>query len=400
MERHNPIVTEQGGRLAYMPQLDALRAFAIGLVFLSHWVDKTGVTGVLGVRLFFVLSGFLITSILLRTRSQIDDGQVRWTSELRLFYTRRFLRLFPALFLLIAALWLIDFESIRQTWPWHLTYLSNVRFAIQGRYESGVAVLWSLSVEEQFYIVWPLLILLAPRRFHKPAAIALTAFAFAWHAATWWFSWYRLWQYVLPFKWLDGLGVGSLLALLIEAKPQGLEHAGRFAAVAARVGIPIFIICIVAQITGQGHALRSLMLELSASLTFVWLVFRAAQGINGTAGTALSWNPLLYIGRISYGLYLYHGLVVDLFKWVMQRMHVPLTSWDVPQLVFDIAGRVSGAHATKVTGLIMVLIYFACSILVASVSWFAWEKPLTGFRRYFRYSRGLTIASATKGRAA
>jgi peptidoglycan/LPS O-acetylase OafA/YrhL len=112
MNSEIPPIVKQGGTLRYMPQLDALRAFAVGLVFLNHWGDKTGITGMLGVRPFFVISGFLITSILLGIRTEIEAKGTPWTTQLRLFYSRRFLRLFPALLLLVVDLLIFNWESI------------------------------------------------------------------------------------------------------------------------------------------------------------------------------------------------------------------------------------------------------------------------------------------------
>src|SRR5215831_17608728 len=118
----------------YMPQLDGLRAFAVGAVLIHHFFQPARVGGVdfalLGVWLFFVLSGFLITGILLRSRDQLDHGQKRGRL-IRHFYARRFLRIFPLYYLVLALAATFNLSDVRDTLFWHLTYLSNYLFSTQ-----------------------------------------------------------------------------------------------------------------------------------------------------------------------------------------------------------------------------------------------------------------------------
>jgi peptidoglycan/LPS O-acetylase OafA/YrhL len=126
------------GRIAYRPQLDALRTFAVFSVLISHYWLKESLLGHFGVRLFFVLSGFLITSILLQRGST-------WT-----FYVRRVSRLWPAFYLCLALALLFDMPGYRQSWKWHAAQLTNVYVSLHGTWESAwpAAPLWSLNVEE------------------------------------------------------------------------------------------------------------------------------------------------------------------------------------------------------------------------------------------------------------
>src|SRR5215475_11338787 len=113
----------------YMPQLDGLRAFAVGAVLIHHFFQPARIGGVdfalLGVWLFFVLSGFLITGILLRSRDQIDFNGVHTGSVLRQFYLRRVLRIFPLYYLVLFVAAMLDLGDVRNTILWHLSYLSN-----------------------------------------------------------------------------------------------------------------------------------------------------------------------------------------------------------------------------------------------------------------------------------
>jgi peptidoglycan/LPS O-acetylase OafA/YrhL len=151
-------------RQAYSPQLDALRAFAVAGVLYSHfWQEESG-AGHLGVRLFFVLSGFLITGILLSLRPTATSGGTALRG-LSIFYVRRAIRIWPAYFLLLGTAISLNLQNIRDTALWHALFASNILFSLRNEYVPWVtAPWWSLSVEEQFYLVWPFLMLLPPKR--------------------------------------------------------------------------------------------------------------------------------------------------------------------------------------------------------------------------------------------
>ncbi len=158
----------------HLDQLDTLRAFAVTAVLIRHfWPElQPGLDlGARGVHLFFVLSGFLITGILLRSRALVEDSGRGTGLAIRRFYIRRFLRIFPIYYLVLAVTWALGFPDVRSGIVWHLAYGSNILFAIENQWPPTTAHLWSLSVEEQFYLIWPLLMLLVPRR-HLRTVIA------------------------------------------------------------------------------------------------------------------------------------------------------------------------------------------------------------------------------------
>src|SRR5262245_48027521 len=141
--------------MQHMPHLDGLRALAISAVLVEHFGGKAlnalvpiG-AGSIGVNLFFTLSGFLITGILLESFGKGSN----WQTTLLNFYARRFLRLMPIFYVTLFALVLLDIRTLSDSWPWHAAYLSNVHIAFGGE----KTVFWSLAVEEQFYLVWPFL---------------------------------------------------------------------------------------------------------------------------------------------------------------------------------------------------------------------------------------------------
>lgn len=254
------------------------------------WVDRVAPLGSIGVRLFFALSGFLITRILLAARAQ------PLAEAARAFYIRRAVRIFPVFYLVLAAAALIDIGPVRSTIGWHVTYLTNVYLFDRGSWHGSISHLWSLAVEEQFYLVWPWVVLLLPQR-RLPALITTMIVAAPLS---------RLlvggaMNSVLPSSCIDSLGAGALLAL--PSTRQQVIRAGRM------VGVPLLIAALAIRIVVGDSVPLEIALDFSVSLTAAWIVGRAAEGYTGWTGALLLARPVTYVGTISYGLYLYHGFM-------------------------------------------------------------------------------------------
>ncbi|TIS79978.1 MAG: acyltransferase, partial [Mesorhizobium sp.] len=194
-------------------QLDAVRAVAVTLVLYAHFLAPNGTSflGHLGVRLFFVLSGFLITRLLLDAR---DGNAFASGPALRAFYARRVIRIFPPYFAVLALVWLTNLEQSSSSLAWHALYLSNFWYALRNDWNPWLLChFWSLSIEEQFYLAWPLIVLLAPRRRIEAITIGVILFSFAYR-----FYWPltanpALARDLLPPASMDALGCGALLAV-------------------------------------------------------------------------------------------------------------------------------------------------------------------------------------------
>lgn len=275
----------------YLPQLDGLRAVAVACVLAFHFVpgvDRYAPLGSMGVRLFFVLSGFLITGILLSWRGQPVGV------ALQTFYVRRALRIFPLFYFVLAAAAALNIGPVRDTFAWHAAYLSNAYFYLRGDWHGSVSHLWSLAVEEQFYLVWPWLILCAPERWLRPMIVAMIALA----------PLSRLlfphpMDSVLPTSCLDSLGLGALVALA--------PHKGGANRTFASAGSVLVSATLLLRYWGLGGQYQIVGLDFGVSLLSAWLVGRAAIGFAGAAGAFLSSSAAIAIGKISYGLYIYHG---------------------------------------------------------------------------------------------
>src|SRR4029453_10258316 len=316
--------------LRYMPQLDSLRAVAVGLVLLYHFwrpARQSVHFGGIGVRVFFVLSGFLITAILLQSRTLLDRGETEARVAMRHFYIRRFLRIFPLYYFALAVACL---GGVYDAWAgiaWHVSYLSNVYFFLEnatqpGRWGGPVAHFWSLAVEEQFYLVWPWIILFAPRRWLP--AIVLGAIAFA--------PLFRLVVTpatgnditpILPFGSLDPLGAGGYLAMTLDPSFKSHPHVRPIGASALWIGVPLFAAHQAVADTGWWLLFRIVSFDLAGALSAAWLGAWAARGIGGLAGRVLELGPLRYLGTISYGIYVYHLMLPDLLPRVAGRLGYP-----------------------------------------------------------------------------
>jgi peptidoglycan/LPS O-acetylase OafA/YrhL len=144
-------------------ELDGLRAFAILGVLYTHFINDESMVGTLGVELFFVLSGYLITGILLRGRNLIEACESTLPTVLKSFYIRRALRILPVYYFCLFCLWLAGSQEVKDQIWWHATFNSNMLFVFIP-FTNLTPHFWTLAVEEQFYVFWPAIILLAPRR--------------------------------------------------------------------------------------------------------------------------------------------------------------------------------------------------------------------------------------------
>ena len=344
----------------YRPQLDALRAIAVSLVLLQHfWPDLHPVVwhlGHQGVRLFFVLSGFLITGLLLsaRARAQADGGGRG--RALGRFYVRRFWRLLPAYYAMLGLALLLDAEGIRGSDPWHLAHLSNLYFAAHATWDPWVANhFWSLAVEEQFYLAWPLLLMALPARALVPVAWAGVAAGPLFRLAGALLGWNDMAMLGLLPASLDALGAGCLLALAggrlpaWRGLPPGAWAAAAWALLAAALVLPL---------AGGAGVAGAVLPDLLALPALAWTVARGAMGFGGAAGRLLEHPWPVGLGRISYGVYLWHPLVL----WAAGRL-----------------GEATGLYG-RASGLWALLLLAPLSVLVAALSWRLLERPLLRLR--------------------
>lgn len=339
-----------------MPQLDALRAFAVAAVIYSHWLPNDyhlGLPlGAAGVQLFFVLSGFLISGILLRCR-QFGNPWV----TLKAFYARRFLRIFPLYYLVLLTAFIFNVTPIRETFVWHVTYLSNLYFFLYHKSHGPFIHFWSLAVEEQFYLVWPTVLLFVPKRFLLAAVLGLISIGVLSQSLLLFLFPDTLIFGVLPNSNFDALGLGALIALA-QQRPV-LSKLFPFAV----IGIPLFAIAFALRMLEYRLPFHGKIEHYFMLLSFTWLVSQALRGFAGPVGVVLTLPPLLYLGRISYGLYIIHNFA--------------------PVAVGTISAAV-GCSSFRFG--VSIVLMATLTLVAACLSWHLFEAPLNALKRYFPYS--------------
>ena len=349
----------------YMPQLDSLRALAVFAVMIHHWAPGFlgfGPWGDLGVRCFFVLSGFLITGILLRGRSSVENGQSTVGRQMRQFYIRRSLRIFPIYYLTLGVGVLLGMYVLRETFWWHASYGSNFYFALRGEWRGYVSHLWSLSVEEQFYLIWPALVLMLPRKLLPAFFVVCIAAALvtrAWLAVVFGPGHIAL-KVLLPSN-LDSLVTGALLAWILA--PQ--SKLALFSSTWLRRSFPaatlLFIGISALRYFELGKPALAIVGPLAEAFFFAIVIGKCAQGISGFGGRLLNLRALQYFGSISYGLYLYH-----MFAAYVAGMFANKLGLTVP-------GPGVGQFA----------LFFAMSVAAAALSYRFIETPFNQLKRFF-----------------
>lgn len=364
---NRPLEREMNGGNQHMPQLDGLRALAVTGVLIQHYMSSLSWfdSGHYGVLLFFVLSGYLISGILFGCREAIEGG-AGVLATARQFYIRRTLRIFPIYYLLIFALWWYGFTAVREPILYHLTYTTNFYVATLGVHMANViGHIWSLDVEEQFYLIWPWLILCTPRRYLEkvllfvvlvgPASRLILVLAGVSGIAT----------SVLPNTCLDSLAMGALLAYVKRYGSIGLLRAGgdKVGQLCLRIGLPLLSALVVGEVIFGRGAIQIVLMDFASALVFGWLVSGAARGFQGRFGRVLSIAPSAYIGKISYGIYLYHMPVLYMVRRILEKAGIP---WNFSEPVVFVLCSIS-------------------RIVAASLSWFLFEKRINGLKRFFEY---------------
>lgn len=302
-------------RPAHAPALDGVRGIAIALVLVHHtkhffaipdWFGGLSEAGWSGVDLFFVLSGFLISTILLRGK-----GRPR---QLRTFWARRALRIFPLAYLVLLTLYVgvqVGAPGMlnpipTETWWWFALYAGNIHITLHGWPPlGGLATVWSLAIEEQYYMVWPLVVRFLPRVVLPLFLLVLVGIApfTREYVATRYGGPAAL---VFPLGRADSLAIGGLLAMLVESpRTQHVTlRACRLLALPGLVGGML-----IAQLP---HADMPTWFP-RAQYSLIALAYAPLVAAAVRPGPVLTWlltpRPLRVLGERSYGVYMWHYML-------------------------------------------------------------------------------------------
>lgn len=314
MSRSAPRFRDVIGR-AHFPALDGLRAVAVLVVIVGHAYPNQ-MPADLGVDAFFVLSGFLITRLLVR--EHVSAG----TISLGRFYARRTIRIFPAYYAFLAVNFVLD--AVRgQRWSTALlvsglTYTVNYYNAFNHHPSTSIAHAWSLGIEEQFYLLWPFAFLLLAREGRRALLAGAAVFALA---AVSWRSFLTANGADVAYLYnafdtrFDNLAVGCILALAADSP----RVASAAEALAKRVWYPVVTVAVLLMVRTMSPAW--LHYSLGFTMYAVLVAILIAQLMQVYASPLWSWleHPVTrYLGRISYPMYLYHGFGFTVARHTVQ----------------------------------------------------------------------------------
>ena len=319
----------------YRPDIDGLRGVAVGLVVAYHAFPKFRTGGFVGVDVFFVISGYLITQVVL-------TGLHAGTFSLAEFYRRRVRRIVPALLVVMTVCcifgWLLllpnELQSLGKSISWCAPFLANAYFATTGGYFDRVAELkpllhlWSLGVEEQFYLAWPVLLILAVK--HGVTMRVLAAVTATSLAISIWSAWYGSGPHFYnPITRAWELAVGGMLAAWpLDAAPRiaagGLSSRTlrwAYAQAISLLGLALIVV-------------GGMCWTADKPIPGVWSVIPTAgaalligAGQHAAANRCvLASRPMIFVGRISYPLYLWHWPLFSFTRVVLGHAPHPATA--------------------------------------------------------------------------
>ena len=367
-------------RLGHIEQLDGLRGLAIVLVMFFHMtmVQPVGAAAIawdsfcrrggFGVDVFFVLSGFLITGILIDALHQ--------PHYFRNFYARRALRIFPLYYAVLVFSFLllpriapstaVRYASVNREAVWYWLHLSNFAIARRGGFLHGILdVSWSLAIEEQFYLLWPAVVWWLSRARLRWLCLGLIAVSVAsrtlltaWHAAP-------VAVYTLTFCRLDGLAIGALTAIVVRGRSPASIRA--LLSRSLQFTCPLCLLFLLPLAAPVADAINVVGGYLLASALTGCAILAVVGAPTALLIRPLEWKALRLFGRYSYALYLFHYPISAAIRdFVLKPARMPvLLGSSLPSLAF------------------FYLVTGSASLCAAFLSWHLYEKRFLRLKRFF-----------------
>lgn len=347
----------------YIPGLNGLRAIAVFLVILSHRLPmdhlfKKFPIGNYGVTLFFVLSGFLISRLLF---FQIQNQSLKKTSDfiiLKNFILRRSLRIFPIYYLLLFFMYVTDGiigNRFRENFYWYFFYCANYLNYTTNQWFGGLAHLWSLSVEEQFYLLWPICLVFIFKnsllRFLSFVILLGTVYPFFFNGNA----------DILTLSCVNAFGIGALLAYVEILRPNWILIFNKSL---KWLFVPVLGMLLFDKLMFNSPYFSE---RLAISILSVTLIsFCRFHSKHFIVQQVLENKVLEFVGLISYGIYLYHNILPKYWSWGFQKMGI-----QTPSSLGDFS-------------YIEFVLQTLFLIFLSYLSWIIVEKPILKLKTHFR----------------
>ncbi|UOQ96220.1 acyltransferase [Hymenobacter sp. 5317J-9] len=350
--------------LAYRPGLDAVRAVGILLVILGHWTHPRFPISNMGSMTFFVLSGYFISGIIWKQKVYVG-APGGWPRRLGIFYLRRLTRTLPPYYVSLLVGAALPLATLHEYPLWFIVPVSNQLFYHLQHWGEGVGHYWTMAVDEQFYLLWPVALAVLPKRLRWLSLVLLSGLAFRYVWGYWVHPGASLVLALMP-SCLDMFAAGALLRHA-EQQPWVRRFAHfRWVAVGWLAWAAVWLLLYV----NEAHEMWSLVYPtagcLPAALTLNWALHQPTRPPSENRVLAL----LRWVGQRSYGIYLYHLMLPVFYQRAVYRLF-PSTEarhfWlgPLPTVVF-----------------LLPLVF-----VLAWASWVWLEAPLNRWKNKLEYQR-------------
>lgn len=362
--------------MIYIKQLDSIRTFAVMLVIISHWLPlyyiKLFDFGAIGVNLFFVLSGFLITQMLFENRKDTENNGTSKINIIKSFIIRRSLRIFTIYYLTIFILLIIGHKTgtdIREDFTLYFFYLSNFLFFFKQEWDGMLSHLWSLAVEEQFYLFWPWLMIFIRRNF---LFIIIAMFFFIGIAANYLIPGGNSFIQILTPTCFDSFSLGGILAYAVVYSRNHLNFILKYLPFVALLCLVTFFFSTLSSI--NVFIPDRTLVSFCALYLIVFAIYKQGSVVHTYI---LNNKTLIFTGQISYGVYLYQNIVPNTWNMFIDKLNdaniqIPLINAYIP---------------ASLSREIMLVEQFVLLIIISWLSWKFIEFPINSLKNRFSYKK-------------
>jgi len=352
--------------MKYIPGLNGLRALAVIFVIITHWQPQIDTPifilrilpdGRFGVNLFFVLSGFLISSILFLEKKKLSESNTTKKVVIN-FYIRRFLRIFPVYYVTLAVIFAFNIAEFNRDLIYYLTYTTNFHIYIRKVF-GFFGHAWSLAVEEQFYLIWPFIIMFLNRNYIMkalfifiligPASSFIQTFFFSdtYHA------------YILTPECFDAFGIGGLLAY--HYSDGNMKKIKRWIKILLPFSIILFFYW---RLSPEGGHFQFLRRTFESIISAAAILFCLSDKWTKWRDVLLENKFIKEIGVVSYGVYLFH--------------------YPLPYFYLRLKSQLGMVHDNICTLPDYTVLSFIL-LMMALLSYYLLEKPILSLKSRFKY---------------